>query len=990
MDRLLRILADGVHRLEGTVNQYTGDGIMALFGAPLAHEDHAQRACYAALGLREELRRYTDELRRSRGLGFAVRMGLNSGEVVVGKIGDDLRMDYTAHGQTVGLAARMEQLAHPGTVYLTASTARRVEGYFELRDLGAFEIKGAAEPIPVFELEGVGPLRTRFDASRARGLSRFVGRERELAALEEALADVAKGEPRIVGLVGEAGVGKSRLVHEFRERCDPRVPCNAGHCAPHTQSIPLLPIIESYRNYFDIRDEDNAETRRVKITGRLLRVDSRLAEDLPFVLDFLGVPDPESPTPELEPPERIERLARIANRIGEKRAERHEYGIRILEDLHWMDDATEAYTTKRHLANPGSWAGTLHLFTYRPEYQPPWAGLAHFRELSLEPLSAERVDELLRDLLGADAAGGELGEMIRERSGGNPFFVEEIVQTLAESGALAGSRGDYVLTRPVAEFEVPESVQAVLAARIDRLPEREKAVLQAASVIGEIFPENQLRAIAGLPEPELRDALQTLAAAGLVYERTLYPRLEYAFQHAQTRDVAYDSQLGDARARSHAAVARSIESSQLEREGEHSALLAHHWELAREPTRAAPWALRAAVWSRHSDADEAVRHYRKVLELVDRDGQDEDSTRWILAACIGLLRSGLATGLEADEPRLALRRGRAAAEHLGSRTELVELLGAYGLIRGVLGEAALEEAREAARLADELGDSRLRVRTLLDLSRAEFLAGRSLENAVDAIEAALVEAPDDRRALAWRGRLLADAGRLDEARRDTERAGELMPESAPAASHIEHLLRRAMLEFRWGAVDAAESLGARLLELSERHQDHFGIAQALAMLGDCYLRTQRHGQAVDCLTRLVDVIRGLGVSRFLEFFCLAALARAHQELGQSEPAREIVASCVERAGRVIDARVNLAFAMIGLSEPGDLAQAEAYLERAEQAAEANGSLYFLAPFLECRAALERRRGDEPAGLRQLRAAQNLYAEMGATGHAQRLARELES
>jgi tetratricopeptide (TPR) repeat protein len=437
-------------------------------------------------------------------------------------------------------------------------------------------------------------------------------------------------------------------------------------------------------------------------------------------------------------------------------------------------------------------------------------------------------------------------------------------------------------------------------------------------------------------------------------------------------------------------VARSIEASQLEHMEEHSALLAHHWERAREPHKAAEWALRAAVWSRHSDADEAVRNYRQVLELVDVGDEDEDATRWVLAACIGLLRSGLAAGLEADEPRRALRRGRAAAGRLGSRTELVELLAAYGAVSNILGEAVLSEVREAARLADELGDARLRGRTLLELSWAEFLAGRSLEDAVDAVEAALAGAPDNRRALAFRGRLLLDAGRLDAARRDIERAGELMPESAPTASHIEHQLHRALLELRCGALDAAEALSARSLALSERRQDHFGIAQALLILGQCHLEMHRHDQAVDCLTRSADVIRGQGVSRYAERHCQARLARAYLELGQRDRAKEIVGSTPRRVDPLGFSYVDLAFAMIGLCEPADLAEAEAYLERSERAAEARGSRYFRAPLLECRAALERRRGDEPAALRQLRAAQKLYAEMGASGHAERLVRELAS
>jgi adenylate cyclase len=566
--------------------------------------------------------------------------------------------------------------------------------------------------------------------------------------------------------------------------------------------------------------------------------------------------------------------------------------------------------------------------------------------------------------------------------------VEEIVQSLVESGALVGQPGDYELVREVTELGVPSTVEAVLAARIDRLAEREKWVLQCASVVGPVFAEDELAHITDLTAEELRGCLQALVAGEFILEHALYPRLEFAFKHALTRDVAYRSQLQETRARSHAAVAKSIEALRAEHMEERYALLAHHWELAREPVRAAQWALRAAVWSRDSDAAEAARQYRKVLELVNADGEDEDAARWVLAACIGLLRAAVATGVEVDEPRRLLRRGCAAAERLGSRRELVELQSAYARVSSAFGEEAVEEAREAARLADELGDAPLRVWTLAELSTVEWLFGPSLEVAVDAIETALAEAPDSFQALRQRGLLLLEAGRLGEARRDIERADELKPESAPTGSHIAQLVCQSILELRCGALDAAEALATRGLELSERCQNRNGIAQALLRIGDCYLRTNRQDQAVDWLTRSVDVIRGLGVNRYGGFWAQAKLAMLYSELGHDDRAAEVVASLARQVEHLIEARVDLTFAMIGLSEPGKLEEAEVYLERSEQAAKAKGVLYFRAPFLECRAALERRRGDEPAALRQLRAAQQCYAEMGASGHAERLAREL--
>jgi class 3 adenylate cyclase len=367
MDRFFAILSEGVHRFEGTVNQYTGDGIMALFGAPIAHEDHAPRACYAALHLQRELRRYADEVRLEHGLGFSVRMGLNSGEVVVGKIGDDLRMDYTAQGHTVGLAARMEQMADPGKALLTGHTAKLVSGYFQLRDLGETRIKGLSDLLHVFELEGVGRMRTRLDVSHARGFSKFVGRSSEMAALEAALERTIAGSAQVVGIVADAGTGKSRLCYEFAERCRAReIPVYEAHGVAHGKAVPLMPVMEFWRGYFGITENDAARVARDKIAGRMVLLDETLAEGLPLMFDFLGVPDPERPAPALGPEARQRQLFELIRRLSRARSAR-EPAVLLFEDLHWFDRASEEFIENVVVEiAPGS--RTLVLLNFRPEY----------------------------------------------------------------------------------------------------------------------------------------------------------------------------------------------------------------------------------------------------------------------------------------------------------------------------------------------------------------------------------------------------------------------------------------------------------------------------------------------------------------------------------------------------------------------------------------------------------------------------------------------
>ena len=365
LDRFFALLTDGVHRFEGTVNQYTGDGIMALFGAPIAHEDHAQRACYAALHLRERLRQYADELRVAPGVNFSFRLGLNSGEVIVGKIGDDLRMDYTAQGHTVGLAQRMEQLAPADGIALSQHTQKSVDVFFMLRALGPVQVKGVRDPVGVFVLEGVGRLRTRLDTARARGLSRFVGRDDEIEVLESALQRALEGAGRVAAVVGEPGVGKSRICAEFVERCRARgLMVYEAHCPAHGKTIPYLPLLELLRNLFGITEQDGPREARQKIAGELALLDDGFAADRDLVLDFLGVADPKTPTLQLEPVVRQRRLFTFLRRLIQRRTEAEPL-VLLIDDLHWIDPGSDLFVAQ--IVEAVSATRTLLLVNFRPE-----------------------------------------------------------------------------------------------------------------------------------------------------------------------------------------------------------------------------------------------------------------------------------------------------------------------------------------------------------------------------------------------------------------------------------------------------------------------------------------------------------------------------------------------------------------------------------------------------------------------------------------------
>ena len=507
LDPALHHMMDAVHRFEGTVNQVLGDGIMALFGAPIAHEDHALRACYAALAMQAAMRPYTEDVRRARGLELRMRVGLNAGEVVVRAIGNDLHMDYSAVGETTHLAARMEQLATPGSIRLTAATLRLVEGLVQVSALGPVPVKGLIEPVEVFDLVGASSLRRRLQAAAARGLTPFVGRQPELEALHQALARAQAGHGQVVALVGEAGVGKSRLVYEcvHSHRTQGwRVLESAS--VSYGKATPYFPVTDLLKRYCHVDDGDDARTIRAKVTGQVLSLDETLQETLPALLALLDALPDDSPFLTLDPPQRRQRTLDGLKRVLLRESQGQPL-LLVCEDLHWIDTETQAVLDRLVESLPTT--RLLLLVNYRPEYQHGWGSKTYYTQLRLDPLPPASAEAFLDALLGDDPSLAPLKQFLIARTEGNPFFLEESVRTLVESGVLVGERGAYRLAQAIPTVQVPATVQAVLAARIDRLPPEEKRLLQTAAVIGTEVPLPLLQAIAALPE-----AAQPCALAG--------------------------------------------------------------------------------------------------------------------------------------------------------------------------------------------------------------------------------------------------------------------------------------------------------------------------------------------------------------------------------------------------------------------------------------------------------------------------------------------
>jgi len=928
LDRLFRILAGGVHRYEGTINQYTGDGIMAIFGAPIAHEDHAQRACAAALDLARELGALAEDVRRESGLEFAVRMGLNSGEVVVGRIGDDLRMDYTAQGHVVGLAARVQQLAPPGGITLTEQTARFAAGFFDFLDRGEQSLKGASAPVRVFELRGPGQIRSRLESSRARGFSRFVGRERELALLERALRETQSGRPHVVLVTAEPGAGKSRLCHEFVERAG-GVALHHARALSHGRMLPFHVMVALARSLFGVGEGASSSDVRDAVRRGLGNTQpDPIALD--FWLELLSVSDHVPAPSGLDPEARRIRLFRSLLELVQARA-RRELTLLWVDDLQSLDPASEAaleMLTERLLAPESAGSRILLIATTRPEYRPVWSSRAV--SLSLAPLGLVDCRTLLDDWLGSDDMLASLRARIEARARGNPLFVEEMIRSLVERGVLRGERGAYALAAPIEEITLPETVQAVLASRIDRLADRDKDVLQAAAVVGRGVSLELLRAVVDLPAPELAASLERLSTAELLGPAESPG--EHAFRHPLAEEVAYRTQLLDRRRATHAAIARALLTIHKSDVATHAALLAHHFDEAGELLEAARWHEQAGRRIARSDPADGVRHCRRVTTLLAAVVESRETLMLELTSRIALLEIGRIAGIEAREARGLFDEARAVAERLADKAGHAFLLTSYGRLCGLAGDvgqylACAERATELAEGSDAVFEFEMRS----VLAHAQLAVGR-LAPARATAERALTEVAQVaglREAVGrstapglcrvWWALASAHLGRTAEAEAALEAL--LAEESEPALQPLygTHAVLCEVLRLR-DDLRGALAHGRRAVELADEHGSVFSRVEAAAFLGAAELADGDLTAATSVLERALALARNRRTALWYESRILATLAGAKLAAGDRSGARALLSQARElvdrgRGWRLGAFDVALAWVRLLASEP---------------------------------------------------------------------------
>jgi class 3 adenylate cyclase/tetratricopeptide (TPR) repeat protein len=663
MDGCFKILMKEIHKFEGTINQFTGDGVMALFGAPVAHEDHAQRACYAALSIQKALEHYEEKIKKDFGAEFKMRIGLNSGPVIVGAIGDDLRMDYTAVGDTSNLASRIEKKAKPGTSLVSVHIHKLARDFFEFKSLGRVEVNGKKEPQEVFELIKTGEVNTRIGASVAKGLTKFVGRKNSIAAIRDAWDKALTGSGQVLGVVGEAGVGKSRFLLEFRNSLPPsEFTFFESRCLHYGGSMAYLPFLDILKLHFGIEEGEREHSITKKMKDKLTELDEELVPiTLSAFQDLLSLKIEDETWLYLEPKEKrnrtFEAIMNLLIGVSQKRPL-----VVAIEDLHWMDKTSEEFLN--YFINSLAQSQILLILLYRSEYTHQWGSKSYYTKIGLDQFTSQSSAELIRAILYDCEIEPELETLIMDRSAGTPLFIEELTFSLLENGSIQREKNQCYLAKAPKNIQVPDTIQGIIAARMDRLEDNLKRTMQVASVIGRDFAFRILQNITGMRE-ELKSYLFNLQGLEFIYEKRLFPELEYIFKHALTQEVAYNSLLLKRRKDLHVKIGQAIEKIYPKRLEEFYERLAYHYYEGQDWAKALNYLAKAGdkVVAAYANR-EALDYYARALEVCDKLGASALTKSADVARKRGLVNHTIGEFRSAIED---FNRMRAAAHSLADR-----------------------------------------------------------------------------------------------------------------------------------------------------------------------------------------------------------------------------------------------------------------------------------------------------------------------------------
>ncbi|MFC1886397.1 adenylate/guanylate cyclase domain-containing protein [Thermodesulfobacteriota bacterium] len=883
MDGAFKILMDEIHRYEGTVNQFTGDGVMALFGAPVAHEDHAQRACRAALSVQKSIAAYGEKIKKDAGVDFKIRIGMNSGPVIVGSIGDDLRMDYTAVGDTTNLAARMESSATPGSILISDYTYRMAKQYFEFENLGQIDVKGKEKPQKAYKLIKPSDVETRIEASISKGLTRFVGRKKSMPALMEVWDKARACSGQVVGVVGEAGVGKSRMLLEFRNR----LPQNEftyleGHCLQYGENMIYLPILELIKSYFDIKEDDREFIIRKKVVEKIFEVGEEFSESaLPVFQDILSLKVDDEAFSKLEPKQKREKTFETIRDLF-IRESRSKPLILAIEDLHWIDKTSEALLDYQieWLAN----TSILLILLYRTEYRHQWGSKTYYNRIGLTQLGTESSAELVQAMLEDGEIAPEIRELILNRAAGNPLFMEELTHTLLENGAIEKQDKQYILRGNISNMLVPDTIQGIITARMDRLEDNLKRTMQIASVIGRDFTFRILQTITGMRE-ELKSYLLNLQGLEFIYEKSLFPELEYIFKHALTQEVAYNSLLLKRRKKIHEKIGTAIEELYPKRLEELYEMLAYHYSRSDNVNKACRYLkLSGEKAEKNYSHSEALEFFKQAADIRSRLPESKENKR-LLIEFYCLMVSPMRFLNYPDGSLQILQQGERLSKEVGDKRMLAHFYSTIGMYCVYTGDypTALKHGENCLYEAEKAQDVELIAPAALNLFNVYTIIGQSLKivdiapKVLSMIESANKESEYFATAIIPYPILCASYG-FNLGYQGNFEKGEIFCEKGlRIATEVGDLATLGVLEWPYGFFYFVRGDGKRTIEhcqksvtFLEKVKYNYILGQALATLGGGYhllgdLKTaQQHIEKGYRINRDTGVERG----RSLFYLCL--------------------------------------------------------------------------------------------------------------------------
>ncbi len=967
---------------------------LAVFGAPQAHEHHAQFACYAALLLRNEMERFVEHLAATEGIRLTPRIVLDVVDVLVRK------SDACPQGEVVipqSRARLLEALAHftpAGQVYATASLAERVADFLHLEPRGRIRGAEAPQAQALFAVTGVAPHQTRFDAARARGLSPLVGREGELASLERSLDLALKGRGQFVTLEGPPGVGRSRLCHEFVARCRARgVAVFETRGVPAGQALPFMPVLGLVRSYFGIADTDTPSQIRAKLFDRLTRLSGRLMRDYPLLAAFLGAADADHPPPANAREGGDQALYGAFRRLITAQAQA-EPTVIVLEDIDAFDRSSAAALAYdvAHVAE----VPVLLLATHRADYQRPWQETFAWTRIELEPLAPEASRVFLRRLLGDRADIASVAEDILERTGGNPLFMEELVRTMAQAGALTGTPGAYRLGHQPDRALIPHSVEETVTARVDALPPRQKLALQTAAVIGREFSQDVLQRVLPWPAADVHATLRELVDAAFVVETGYYPHVTFAFRHPLTHEVVDESQPAAGRRTVHEAVAQALAALHADAPDPHAAVIAEHFARGGAALEAARWRARAGRHAGLSDPATALEQWRAVRRLLDAEAETPEAMALRLEACTWLLQYGWRLGLPLADAEAIYAEGRVIAMRTRATGAHAMLAAAYAFIHCLRGNPAMLPLSEEARLlATQTGDAGLILAVQGALAMGYFSAGR-LRQAHALLDRLLAAPPTPLHlgaeyigfppyiaCFGIRASVWMHEGHLHRAREDFRTGLRLATEHGADALLVWMHSSAAECARIGGEPDLANQHARAAMELSERLGDAASRHSALRGLGQARSADGAWAEAAEAFGGALQLTRERGIAQARAPKALVGLARARLQLGEEAAAIEAAAEATrlarEQGNRVFECEALLMQARVLMCTRGAAAaeELETILDAAQAALERTGAQRYAALLRMQRAALAILTGDESARRAELGRAHQLYTEMGA-------------